>query len=149
LTYQTQGDAEKIWFTVAPKSAGFLYILNYGAEADGKPSFRLLYPLSSGTAERPVGQALRIPEKGWYGPNTASDKNYPYFVWSAAAIPEMESLKLLRQDHGNAVVDSEAKIAEIQAFLKQHQSEASSNAGVTEARTTDKILVHAISLERR
>jgi class 3 adenylate cyclase/tRNA A-37 threonylcarbamoyl transferase component Bud32 len=136
LAYQTLGDSEKIWFNVQPATAGYLYILNYGTEADGKWSFRLMFPLNGGSAARPAGEALRVPERGSYGTNTAKDQNYPYFVWSAAPVPEMEALKSLRQESGMSIAEG-PKVAEIQAFLKQYEN------------ANDKVLIKAISLEKR
>jgi hypothetical protein len=130
LAYQTMGDAEHIWFTVQPATAGYLYILNYGTEADGTWSYRLIFPLNSGSAARPAGEMLRVPEKNSYRPNSPEDQNYPYFVWSASPIPEMEALK-------SQPLATGPKVAEIQAFLKKYEN------------VNDKVLIKAISLEKR
>jgi hypothetical protein len=116
LTYQVQGDAEHIWFTVAPAKPGYLYILNYGTEKDGSWSYRLLFPRNQGSAARPAVEALRIPEQGSFGAQSAKEKDYPYLVWAAAPIPEMEALKMLRLEGGMAVVEGD-KVREVKEFL--------------------------------
>lgn len=133
LSYQTHGDAQQIWFTVAGQKAGYLYILNYGQEKDGSWTYRLIFPLNSGSAERPGGQALRVPERGSFGPNTESEKNYPYMVWSHAPVPEMEALKMLRQEGGMAVVEGD-KVREVKEFLE---------------RRAPGVLVRPVSLEKQ
>ena len=118
LTYQRQGDAEHIWFNVRMDKPGYLYILAYGAEKDGTWTYRLAFPLNEGSAARPGGEALRVPEKGSYGPNSATEKNYVYLVWSAQPNPQIEPLKKLRLEGGMAVIDGD-KVREIQEYLKQ------------------------------
>ena len=51
--------------------------------------------------------------------------------------------------HGVAVVDNPAQIAILHKFLGAHTSEVTQNAGQTEVRTTEKVLVHEISLDRK
>jgi serine/threonine protein kinase len=136
LSYQTMGDSNQIWFNVAPSEPGFLYALNYGKEEDGKWSYRLISPMNGGSASRPGGQAVRIPEKGWFAPNTADSKEYPYLVWSRAPIPELEQLKSLRQIQGMAVVEG-SRVAEVEAFLTRRRV------------ANETALVQAISLEKR
>jgi hypothetical protein len=133
LNYQTQHDGEKVWFMVAPARPGHLYILNYGQEKDGTWTYRLLFPLNGGRSERPGGEALRVPEKGWFAANTANEKNYPFFVWGAAPIPQMEALKMLRHEGGMAVVDGD-KVREVKDFLDHPGA---------------NVVVKAISLEKQ
>lgn len=133
LNYQMHNDADGIWFTVAPPKPGYLYILNYGAERDGTWTYRLLFPMNSGSAARPGAEALRVPDRAGFQPNTPDEKNYPYFVWSALPIPEMEALKLLRQVGGMAVVEGE-EVKKVKQFLD---------------RPTPNVLVRPISLEKQ
>ncbi len=133
LSYQLQGDPSAIWFTVAPAKAGYLYILNYGTETDGTWTYHLLFPLNGGSASRPGGEALRVPERGSFGPVNAKEKNYPYLVWAAAPVKEMEDLKLLRQEGGMAIVEGD-KVREIKEFLDH---------------PTPSVLVKAVELEKQ
>jgi serine/threonine protein kinase len=136
-------------FKVATPTSGYLYILNYGQEKDGKWTFRLLEPRYNRSAQRGGGEELQIPEKGGFQPNSGDDKNYPYLVWSSQTIPQMEALKKLPQDDGEAVVSDKQQVDNVTEFLKSHHAETSPKAGATEVRTNEKVLVYQIPLERQ
>jgi tRNA A-37 threonylcarbamoyl transferase component Bud32/class 3 adenylate cyclase len=149
VSYQTLAEKGLIAFRVTPPKDGYLYILNYGQDGP-KWTFNLLEPRFHASARRSGGRTLRIPEAGGYAPNTAEEKNTPYLVWSPERIPELEELSTAPQAKtGEAIVDDPARIAKLHKFLSSHPSQATSNGSQTEVRTTEKVLVHEISLDRK
>ena len=89
--------------------------------------------MNEGSAARPGGEALRLPESGGYGANTPNEKNYGYMVWSAKPIDRIEELKKLRLEGGMAVIDG-PKTREVQEFLKS---------------LTEGVRVQEVSLEKQ
>ena len=148
VRYEMLSENGLLAFRVTTPKPGYLYILNYGQDGP-KWTFNLLEPRNSGPAKRTGGETLRIPEKSGFAPNTPDEKNIPYLVWAAEPVSEIEGLKSLPQKHGVAVVDNPAQIAVLHKFLGAHTSEVTQNGGQTEVRTTEKVLVHEISLDRK
>jgi hypothetical protein len=150
VAYKMLRQENKIAFEVTTPGDGYLYILSYGEDA-GKWTFNLLDPRHSNSAKRSAGETLRIPPApAWFQSNTATDKNYPYIVWSRDVVPEVEKLKKLPQDsHGVATAADPAQVAEIQKFLNDHHSKASTNGGEIDIETSEPVLVHGISLEKQ
>ena len=127
-------DGKGIWFQIAPPEAGFLYLLSYGKEPDGRSTFRMAFPLKGGSAARPGGESLRVPETGSFA--QGPEKDDVYLVWSQKPVPAMEELKTLRQDHGMSVVEGD-KMGEVQSFLRRFEV------------PNEQVLVRKMSLESR
>lgn len=137
----------KIALNIANPQAGYLYILDDGPNEAGQRVLRLLEPRGSDTAQRPAAATMRIPPAGnWLQFDAATGKEILYLVWATEPVSALDQLR----SQPDVPADS-ARFTELQSFLQSHPSEAFKNdqAGQTELRTREKVLVHGISLQHQ
>jgi serine/threonine protein kinase len=147
---------DRIRVNIKSPQSGYLYIVNEGpkSETDGA-SYNILFPSSTtnaGAALLSASQEIQIPAQSWFELDAREGTERVWLVWSANAVPELESAKRFANPVDRGRIRGEQLISSIDALLRQHQSERSGgerNDDKKETQVTGSadIVAHLIKLE--
>jgi hypothetical protein len=101
------------------RDPGFLYLINQGLDGEGRPAFRLLFPLPSrraGSAEVAAGEHLQTASYIFSG---ESGLEQFWIVWSSQQVPDLEQAKRLMNQRDQGLVQDPVEIARILHVLDE------------------------------
>ena len=147
---------DRVRLNIKSPQTGYLYILNESPKDDqGESSFNILFPsptTNDGAARLPANQEIQIPRQSWFELDAKEGTELVWLVWSANALPELESAKRFANPSDRGKIKDAGLIKFIESLLQKHQL----NKGNV-ARDDDKkesqitantdILAHIIKLE--
>ncbi len=147
----------RIRVVIRSSQAGHFYVFNEGPAPleDGLPSYNVLFPGAQQPAALAAGQPLSIPpEPDWIQFDEQEGAEKLWMVWAAAAIPELEAVKMFASEKYLGAVSDRAKIPPVRDLLAKYAarpSEAVKDDGnqKTDIRGRGDILVRLLRLEHR
>jgi hypothetical protein len=147
---------DRIRLNIKGAHSGHLYILNQGPKSEyGEAAYNILFPsptTNAGAAQLSAGQEIQIPRQSWFELDAKEGTELVWLVWSANALPELESAKRFANPQDKGRIDDKELSKRIEFMLQQHQA-----AKAAVARDDDKkesqitgnadIIAHLIKLE--
>jgi serine/threonine protein kinase len=148
-------NGDQFWMTLTSQQAGHLYIINEGSQPrDGLPSYNVLYPLASGPATVAANQRIETPLRSGNG-YFFDDKpgmEKMWLVFSADAVPELETAKSVANTRGVGEVRDATVVRQLQEFFSRNSSatvtaERDDQNELTRLRGKGDLLVHQAQLK--
>jgi serine/threonine protein kinase len=143
----------RVRLTVDSAQRGFLYLLNEGPTPTGQtPSYNVLFPSDSASAELPGNHPVPIPTADWFQFDQQQGEEKIWLVWSAAPVPVLESVKRFANPKDMGEIKSAEQNAAVADFLKTRSPakpivERDAVKKETTVKATGDVLVHVVKLE--
>jgi serine/threonine protein kinase len=147
---------DRIRLNIRSSQSGHLYILNQGPKSQtGEAAYNILFPsptTNAGAAHLSAGQEIQIPRQSWFELDAKEGTELVWLVWSANALPELESAKRFANPEDKGRIKDIALINSIESLLRQYQStraavERDDNKKESQITGTTDIVAHLIKLE--
>ncbi len=117
---------DRIRLNIKSRQGGYLYILNQGPKSEnGEAAYNILFPTpttNAGAAQLSAGQEIQIPGQSWFELDAKEGTELVWLVWSANALPKLESAKRFANPEDKGRIDDKELIKRIELMLQQHQS---------------------------
>ena len=142
----------QIRVNVRSPQAGYLYVLNEGPD-NAQPEFVVLFPsptANHGSSLLAADQTVQIPETSWFKFDTEQGVEKLWLVFSADAVPELETVKAYANAKSRGLVTDSAQNVRVQNFLTAHATTkpaADKGDTFTTLKTSGKLLVYVVKLE--
>lgn len=139
-----------IRLNVRSPQAGHLYILNEGPTRE--PEYVILFPSSTankGSAYLSGEQLVQIPEESWIRFDAEQGVEKVWFVFAAAAIPELDAVKRFANPSDHGLIKDVDQRKAVQGFLSKYTTslKAEKQETQTVVKASSSVLIHAIRLE--
>lgn len=147
---------DRIRLNIKSPRSGYLYILNQGPRSEsGAASLNILFPsptANAGSAQLSAGQEIQIPRQSWFELDAKEGTEFVWLVWSANALPELESAKRFANPEDRGRIKDADLVNSIDFLLQQHQPskaavERDDEKKVSVIRANADIVAHLIKLE--
>ncbi len=117
---------DRIRLNIKSPQSGYLYILNQGPKSEtGEAAHNILFPsptTNAGAAQLSAGQEIQIPQQSWFELDAKEGTELVWLVWSANAVPELESAKRFANPQDRGRINDKELSTRIEFMLQQHQS---------------------------
>ena len=139
---------------LASPQSGYLYLLNEGPTAGGDITYNLLFPAPEINSGSPyVGENQNI-ETGWMVFDEHQGTEKFWMIWSAEAVPELESVKGAVNEKSKGTIRDEGQSKSVSRLLSKYSSskqsaETERTKKQTSVKSSSATLVHLIELEHR
>jgi serine/threonine-protein kinase len=111
----------RVSFHISSAQPGFLYLINEGPQPlNGLPAYVLLFPkpeLNHGSAELKANQEMNT---SWIKFDDEQGTEKLWLIWSAAALPELESVKGVVNFKDQGAISHPDQIRVVREFLNKH-----------------------------
>lgn len=140
---------------LASPQSGYLYLLNEGPTAGGDITYNLLFPapeMNSGSSYVADNQTI---ETGWMVFDEHQGTEKFWMVWSAEAVPELESVKGAVNEKSKGTISDEGQSKSVGRVLSKYSAAATPHVETdrtkkqTSVKNKGNTLVHLIELEHR
>ncbi|HYJ90921.1 MAG TPA: protein kinase [Pyrinomonadaceae bacterium] len=147
---------DRIRLNIKSPQSGNLYILNQGPQdANDEPSYNILFPSptsNDGSAFLPAGREIQIPQQSWFELDNKEGTESVWLVWSANAIPELESAKRFANAEDKGRINEANLNRTIELLLQKNQLDKSNigrddNKKESIVTASADIVAHNIKLE--
>jgi serine/threonine protein kinase len=144
-------DGWKFRMNLSGPDSGYLYLLNEGPDADGENTLKLLFPNPFSNSGSPFVSANQETQTGWmvFDKNQGTEKFW--VVWSADAVPELETVKGVVNKVDQGTIKDSNQAAAVRSFLTTPRPKAETTKDSEKKQTNVKagssVLVHSIELE--
>ncbi len=147
---------DRIRLNIKSPQSGHLYILNQGPKSEyGEAAYNILFPsptTNAGAAQLSAGQEIQIPRQSWFELDAKEGTEMVWLVWSANALPELESAKRFANPDDKGRIKDTQLANSIESLLQQHQStkatvERDDDKKESQITGNDDIVAHLIKLE--
>ena len=117
---------DRIRLNIKSPQSGYLYILNQGPKSqNGEAAYNILFPsptTNAGAAQLSAGQEIQIPRQSWFELDAKEGTELVWLVWSANALPELESAKRFANPEDKGRINDKGLSKRIDSMLQQDQS---------------------------
>jgi hypothetical protein len=143
----------KFRMNVSSPQTGYLYLLNEGPSASGITTFNLLFPVPSANSGASYIQPNQEIKTSWmlFDENQGTERFW--VVWSANAVPELETVKGVVNEEDRGTINDVAHANAVRDFLSAHHSAAKPSfekdkaKKQTNVKAKGQVLVDPIELE--
>lgn len=116
---------DRIRLNIKDGRTGYLYIVNEGPKTgSSEASYNILFPSLStngGSAQLSAGQEIRIPSQSWFELDAKEGTERVWVVWSANAMPELESAKRFANPEDRGRIRDAELVRSIGSILDRYQ----------------------------
>jgi serine/threonine protein kinase len=116
---------DRIRLNIKSPQGGYLYILNQGPKSEAVAAYNILFPsptTNAGNAQLSAGQEIQIPQQSWFELDAKEGTELVWLVWSANALPDLESAKHFANPDDRGRIKDTRLINSIESLLQQNQS---------------------------
>ncbi len=117
---------DRIRLNIKSPQSGYLYILNQGPKSqNGEAAYNILFPsptTNAGAAQLSAGQEIQIPRQSWFELDAKEGTELVWLVWSANALPELESAKRFANPDDKGRINDKGLSKRIDSMLQQDLS---------------------------
>lgn len=147
---------DRIRLNIKDDKSGYLYIVNEGPKTgNGDASYNILFPSPStnaGSAQLSAGQEIQIPGQSWFELDAKEGTEKVWLLWSAGALPEMESAKRFANPEDRGRIKDAELARSIASMLDRYQLAKDAvlrddNKKESQITGNGEIIAHLIKLE--
>lgn len=116
---------DRIRLNIKDGRSGYLYIINEGPKTGtNEASYNILFPspaTNAGSAQLSAGQEIQIPGQSWFELDAKEGTECVWVVWSANAMPELESAKRFANPEDRGRIKDAELVRSIGSILDRYQ----------------------------